>query len=129
MKEVVLPSNRKLGITVGTFEESKALFTAVTEEFRGIKMDPSAEVDVNLFKDLFCTGLSSKKVDTALAALLRRCTYEGLKIDANTFEPVEAREDYLEVIFNVAQENISPFTKSLYARFAEVFQKMKSFQA
>lgn len=124
-KEVVLPSGRKLEITMGSFVESKALYTAAMEELKGIKLDPNAEVDVNLYKDMFCAALSSRKIEQAMDALLKRCTYDGLRIVADTFEPEEARGDYLEVMFYVAEENIKPFTKNLYAKFGAILPKLK----
>lgn len=124
--KVTLPSGSILEITVGSFQESKALYMAVMEELKVLKLDPTAEVDVNLFKDMFCAALSSKKIEAALDVCMKRVTYNGLKVTQDTFEPVEAREDYLNVCFEVAKENIQPFTKNLYAQFGDIFQKVKS---
>lgn len=117
-KKVDLPSGAKLAITVSPFAISRALYQAVAEEMKGLKLDPKAEVDVNLKKDLFCTLIASKKIETTLEECFKRCTYNDRKIDGDTFEPVEARDDYFTVCVEVAQENIKPFMKSLYAEFA-----------
>ena len=123
---MILPSGSELKITVGSFAESKALYQAILEEAKDLKMDAQAEVDVNLFKDLFCTMMSSKKVESALWGCMRRVTYNGLKITESTFEDVEARQDYFEVCFEVAKENILPFTKSLYAKLSPILDKLKT---
>lgn len=123
-KEVKLPSGAVLKITPSPFSVSRALFQALLEELKALKLDPDAEVDVNLFKDIFCVGVSSKKIEACLAVCMRKVTYNDLKIDDMTFEPVEAREDYLAVCFEVTKENIQPFTKSLYAQFSQVKELM-----
>jgi hypothetical protein len=126
MKEVKVPSGAELKITLAPFSESKALFQAVTEEVKSLKLDPNAEVDVNFWKDIFCLGISSKRIEQALEPCLKRSTYNGLKIDKDTFESPESREDYLTVCYEVAKENLLPFTKSLYAQYAPILEKLKS---
>lgn len=122
---VTLPSGAKLEVQVAPFTLSKSLYMAVAEEAKALKLDPGAEVDVNFFKDIFCTGIASKKIEMALAECMKRATYNGLKITDDTWEPLEARQDYLPACFEVAQENIKPFMKSLYAQFAESLTAMK----
>ena len=119
-----LPSGAELKITVAPFADSRALYQAILEEAKGLKVDASTEIDVNLFKDLLCSLLASKKVESAIMLCMKRATYNGLKIDEQTFEPVEARQDYFEACFEVAKENIAPFTKSLYARFSPLLAKV-----
>ena len=77
--------------------------------------EAAGTIDVNLRKDLFCTFLASKKIEAALAECMKRVTYNGLKITEDTFEPVEARDDYLTVCVEVTRENVVPFMKSLFA--------------
>lgn len=125
MIEKKLPSGAVLKITLAPFAEAKALYQACLEELRGLKVDPHEEIDVNLFKDLFCVGLSSKKIENALAACMKRSLYNDLKIDENTFEPVDARQDYMVACFEVAKENIAPFVKSLYAEYAPLWEKLQ----
>ncbi len=128
-KKVKLPSGAELEIWVSPFEVSKALYQAMLDEVRGLKLDPKAEVDVNFFKDLFCAGFSSKKVEECLKECLKKATYNGARISSDTFEPVEARQDYMQVCFEVAQENVAPFTKSLYAKYQTILELMKSVPA
>lgn len=126
-KKIVLPSKAVLEIFPSDFAVARTLYQAVLEETKGHKMDPSAEVDTNLLKDLFCTMLSSKKVEAAVEACMAKCTYNGHRIESvsTVFDPVEARQDYLMACYEVAVENISPFMKSLYAKFSTVLEKLK----
>ena len=112
-KDVVLPSGAKLHISLASFAVSKALYQAVLEEAKELSVDPAAEVDVNLFKDMFCAGFSSKKIEGCLNKCLEKTLYNGARITDATFEPIEAREDYLTVCWEVALMNLLPFMKSL----------------
>ena len=112
-KEIDLPSGAKLRISLSAFAVSKALYQAVLEELKGLTLDPNADVDVNLFKDLFCAGFSSPKIEKCLNECMKKALYNEKHIDSGTFEPLEAREDYMSVCWEVALFNILPFTKSL----------------
>jgi hypothetical protein len=47
-----------------------------------------------------------------------------MKIVEDTFEPAEARDDYLKVMFEIAKENVLPFTKSLYAEYSPILESL-----
>lgn len=123
--EVTLPSGAILKITLAPFKDARNLYQAILEEAKVLKLDPNAEVDVNLYKDLFCLGLSSKKIEAALWECMKRATYNGNRIAEDVFEPIEARDDYMAVCFEVAKANILPFTKSLYAQYAHILEKLQ----
>lgn len=121
MKEVKLPSGATLLVNAAPFSESKALWQASMAELRSIQASSSMDMG-NFYKDVFCAGFSSPAIDAALAKCLARCAYRGadgkdLKIDADTFDPVERRQDYVTVVAEVAKENLGPFVKSLYAQY------------
>lgn len=115
MREVKLPSGAVLKITPAPFAVSKALYQALLRELKGVTM--GFEITQNVFKDLFCAGFSSSEVETCLWECLKRCLYNDLKIDDQTFEPVERREDYLKVCVEVTRDNVFPFAKVLYAEY------------
>lgn len=120
MREVKLPSGAVLKITPAPFSTSKALYQAVLRELRAIHLDSKVEMS-SLLKDVFCAGFSSAEVETALWECMARCTYNSgkgdLKIDADTFEPLPCRDDYVKVCAEVAKDNVLPFVKSLYAEY------------
>jgi hypothetical protein len=122
MKEINLPSGAILKITLAPFIDAKALYQAVLDEIKSINIATNPDM-ASVFKDLACIAFSSKKIEQCLEVCFKRCTYDSgkgdLKIDQNTFEPVEARSDYMAVCMNVAKENILPFMKSLYAEYQQ----------
>ncbi len=117
---MLLKSGKELKVTLAPFAQSKALLQALLEEAKGIQLESATELDVSLFKDLVCTAIASQKVEAALLKCMERALYQGVKIGPDTFEPAEARGDYLEVCFEVAKENVLPFMKSLSAQFAAI---------
>lgn len=116
MIEVKLPSGAVLKVQVAPFAEAKALYQAVLEEVKSIQFGGGTDM-ASLFKDLACIGFSSKKIEKCLEDCMKRCLYNDMKIDKDTFEPVERRDDYFVVCMAIAKENIHPFAKSLYAEY------------
>lgn len=129
MKEVTLPSGAVLKITPSPFKDSRALYQAILKEAREVKINSKMEI-VEVYKDLFCLGFSSPEVEKCLWKCFERCTYDSgkgdFKIDENTFEPVEARNDYMQVCVEVAKENVMPFMKSLYVEYQRILAMIES---
>lgn len=123
-REVKLPSGRILKITPAPFTEARALYQALLEEGKGLRLDPQADVDVNLYKDIFCVALSSRKVESCVWECMKRATIDDVKITNEQFEKVEHREDYILTCFEVAKDNVQPFMKSLFASYQDIIQKM-----
>jgi hypothetical protein len=126
MKVVKLPSGAELQITPAPFADAKALYQAMLEELKSIKISGETDLEYGLMKDIFCGGFSSPRIEAALAKCLARATYSGTRISDEVFEKVEARQDYIIVCYEVALENVLPFTKSLYAQFEAVKGMLKS---
>lgn len=124
LKVVKLKSGMELKINPAPFEVSESLFRAISEEMKNMKIE-SELPDVNFFKDIFCQGISSDKIRACTWACMDHALYNGLRITKDTFTPVAAREDYLEICFEVVKENIAPFTKNLYAQFSQVVGILK----
>lgn len=127
--EIELESKAKLVVNLAPFKDAKELYQACLEELKALKLDPQAEIDANFYKDLFCAGLSSKKIDAALKLCMIRCLYNGAKIDDSIFEDEKAREDYLPVIFHVMEANIKPFTKALTQQYKAILGRMNELLA
>lgn len=129
MKVITLPSGKKLEIHPSPFAASKALHQAVMKEIKELKFDPNAEVDVNLIKDLYCIGYSSVEIDRCLTKCFEKVLYDGLRVTDHTWEPIEARADYVEACYAVLSETLAPFMKSLYAQFGAMLKKVNTVQA
>jgi hypothetical protein len=125
METIKLISGAELKITLAPFVDSKNLYQVFLEEVKDVKITSDMEIGPGLLKDMICTLMSSKKFELVLNQCMKRATYNSLKIDENTFEPVDARQDYFEVCFYVAKENLLPFTKSLYVKFAPMLDQIK----
>lgn len=125
IKTFTLPSTAVLEVDLAPFADGKALYQAFLEEVQSVKLDPSAQVDVNMWKEFACIALSSKKVEKALWVCLGRATYNKLKVTPDTFEPEEARQDYFDTLMHVAEVNVRPFTKPLLARYKNVLELIR----
>jgi len=114
-----LPSGAKLKIQIAPFADAKNLYQAILREAYGVQFSMKAEM-TSLLKDLFCVGFASQHIEACLWECFKRCTIDGLKIDKDTFEPVDRRDDYMKVCIEVAKANILPFVKSLYAEYQAI---------
>lgn len=126
MKVITLPSGAELKIDVAPFAVARALYQVILEEMKTVQIDPQQEIDANLYKDLFCIGFSSKKIEQALKECMKRAVYNGARISDETWEPVEARDDYMKTCLEIAKENIAPFVKSLYAEYSHILEMLMS---
>lgn len=127
MQEIKLPSGAVLKMGNTPFAVSKALYQSVLEELKGVSLDSKTELST-LYKELFCIGFSSKKIEACLYECFKRCLYfdgsKELKIEESTFEPEEARQDYMMVCMEVGKFNILPFGKSLWSEFQRILKEM-----
>lgn len=118
MKTVTLPSSRKIEITLAPFPDAVKLYQACAAGMLSVDLKGTGDTAAwCLQKDLFCLALCSPAIDSATWECLKRCTYEGQKITKDSFEAAEAREDFLDIAFEVAKENLAPFMKTLFAQF------------
>lgn len=120
MKTVKLPSGAELQVNPAPFAIAKELFKNFAAELKTVRADAKLEIDTNFIKDIICTMISSEKIEASFNECAKRCLYKGQKIDAETFESIEARQDYLTVVQHVCWENIAPFTNGLSVRFDQV---------
>lgn len=127
MEEIELDSKKVLKVTPAPFSDARDLYQAFLLEIKDVRVNQLADdVDMGFIKDAICSVLSSKRIEEKLFVCMKRCTYDGMKIDKDTFEPIEAREDYFQVCYEIARVNIFPFTKSLFAKYAPQLERMKS---
>lgn len=120
-----LPSGATLEITLAPFSDANDLRRIVASELKNVKISSELELtEPNFIKELFCTGMASKEIEASIWNLLKRCTYNGLKIIEDTFEPIEARGDYLSICSHVAIENLRPFANGLLSQFKDIFKNL-----
>ena len=125
MKEVTLKSGRKLRLQPADFRKAKTLFDEVSKELKANHFDPKAEFDINFVKNILLGLVSSEKVEDALWPCFTGCLYAGdTKVTPDLFEDEKAREDFLEICFEVAKINVLPFTKNLSSKFEPILKDL-----
>lgn len=120
MDKIILPSGAVLEITLLPYEDAWGVSQRVSKLLESIKVDfKSIDLknlmlsDVAVIQGPIFHVLSSAEIIDAAKTCFKRCTYNGLKIDGQTFDAKEARKDYLPVIFYVLKANIEPFFAGL----------------
>jgi hypothetical protein len=125
--KTILSSGAKLEITPLPYLKAWGVSQDVLKEVKKLNIDINTlktidfknlmAVDALSFAGPLCEILSNEKIVEAANICMERCTYNGLKIDSETFEKIEARQDFLPVVFSVLKENISPFFANLFSFF------------
>ena len=121
-----LPSGAKLEVDEAPFRVAESLNDAIMDEGKKLVISGTDEVDYNFIKNVALTGFSSKPIKLALNECMKRALYNGLKITEDTWEPTEARGDYYLACFHVAEVNVRPFMKNLFAQFGVIVSKIKA---
>ena len=131
MREVSMPSGAVVKINAAPFVDSKNLYQALLRELKDVKIDTKMEV-AELYKELFCRGFSSPEIEQCLWKCLERCTYNSkgadLRINKDTFESIQAREDFMAVCIEVVKDNVGPFIKSLWQEFSRMSAMINDIQ-
>lgn len=120
MEPITLPSGAKLEITLLPYEEAWGVAQRVAKVLETIKID-STDVDmkkimmsdVSKIQGPLLQVMSSRELVEAAKVCFKRATYNGLKIDAKTFDERDTRQDYLPTVFHCLKENIAPFFAGL----------------
>ena len=117
---ITLQSGANLTIQIAPFKLGTELVRTVAREL--IKVRVSLDVsdltkvaggDLNTVKDAAFQLIQSDALEKILHECMARCLYNGERITADTWEKVEAREDYFPVMWEVFQANMRPFKRLL----------------
>ncbi len=125
-ESITLKSGRSLMLGIAPFAIGTKLFKTVLAELRTVnlevqKLDITADLNLskmdpkmlNTVKDVICELASSDQVEAIVFDCFARCTLDGKKIDRSTFEPEDARQDYLQAAWEVIKFNLAPFFRGL----------------
>lgn len=113
MREVNLPSGAKLNVSSAPFKDAKQLFQVMAKEWKDL--DPSVMASPSGMTAMFMAAFSSVEVEKALWPCMVRSLYNGQKIVPDTFEPEEARQDFIPAALEIVADNITPFTRGLFS--------------
>lgn len=122
-----LASGNVLLLQMATFTVANRLLKAIANELKTVKVGDALnlsagmsveklhqmDLPVDALKDLVCQMLASDGVEAALRECMKGCQYNGEAIGKDTFEPEEARQDYLPTAWEVIRLNLVPFFSGL----------------
>lgn len=118
---ITLESGAILTIQIAPFSLGWKLSQVIARELAQVRLELDASVDlkklggndVNTLKNVAFQLLQSETLERAVFACMEKCLYNGQRITAQTFEPEDARQDYLPVAWEVIKVNLRPFVKNL----------------
>lgn len=122
-----LKSGKVLTLQIASFAVASKLRQAVAIELKGVNLGETFKIaagasatdlggmdlPVDALKNLVCQFLASEAVERAVFECMKVCQYQGERIGQDTFEPEDAREDFLPVAWEVMVMNLAPFFKGL----------------
>lgn len=112
MAEFISKSGAKIIINPASFETAQNLWSAVEK----IASQENIKVGGGMINLVMAID-SFPEFKQALWPCLIRCTRNDIKIEKSTFEDVEVRKEYYEIIAPCVEINISPFVESLISEF------------
>jgi hypothetical protein len=127
----------QLDVKTGSYAEAEELLSAYLEAIQGSPLvfdDPDAfKLSVKgLISKAFISARMKKAVWACAArSLYRKAGSEGppaQKVTPALFEDVKDRENLVEVLYDVAEANLSPFSKGLYAVSGRLSKTIESTQ-
>ena len=93
-----------------------------------IDLDKITASSLQPLLEVILTADTNEAVQDSIFKCLARCLYNGEKIVPDTFEPMEAREDYYEIVIACLKENLSPFFKSPISKLKSLAPKVSDSQ-
>ena len=117
---ITLKSGSTLEVGIASFSAGHRLMKTVAKELSLVSFDLNLSnfselsgQDINVLKNAIFQLLQSDALEAALMECAKRSLYNGQRITPQTFEPEDARQDYLPVAWEVMKANLSPFFKGL----------------
>lgn len=125
-EKFTLPSGAKFEVTPLPYLKAWGVTQKIAKSLEKLNIDIKSidpknikVTDVLDFKNPICAILADEAIIEAARECFTRCTYNGLKIDDDTFESVKARCDFLPCVFYALKVNISPFFSNLISFFSK----------
>lgn len=120
MDPITLKSGASLAVTMAPFSAGNRLMKTVARELAGVdfnldlrSFEQLSSQDANVLKNVVFQIIQSDAVEAALADCMKKCLYNEQRITPATFEPEDARPDYLPVAWEVMKANLRPFFSGL----------------
>lgn len=113
-------------INPASFKDAFELKNSIEEALKGQQFDllkkgvSLQNIDIAPLIQLVLSIDSSDRFNTALFKCLEKCLYGQEKIKESTFEKVENRADYYNIVIECVKLNISPFFVGLISRLKDM---------
>ena len=120
MSEFTTKAGAKVVINPASWGAAKELKKAMQKEIIGNKIEITG--DAVQFMDILLKIDGSDCFEAALWPCLNRCLRNGEKIQQSTFDDVEARKDYYEIVTACVKENLAPLVESLFSQFSGIMK-------
>lgn len=118
MTEFTAKSGAKIMIAPAPWKDAKELKKAI-ESILVSKSTLNIDFkDMTSMAALMLAIDGSDAVEVSLWPCLLKCTRNLKKIEMNTFDDVEARKDYYEIVTACVKENLGPLVESISSQFA-----------
>lgn len=121
-------SGVKVRINPADFEDAMDLQSVILSEASKAEFSLKgldSEIELSGFIKAAMSVAASKDVREILFKCLVRCTYDGQKITKATFDDVNARKDYYEVVMACLKENLTPFFEGLCSKLSPFLAQVK----
>jgi len=110
MPKIIKTNNGAIEVSLqdsdfATSNKLRAIFTKSVKK-QGYKLEELGNVET--IEVLDC----NEELQEILFKCLERCTYDGVRITKETFEPISARQDYYEIMLACLGINYDPFFKA-----------------
>jgi len=114
---ITLPSGAALEIQLASFAVGNNLFKTLCRELKnsgvlatsGLTLANIASKDISIIAGPVLQAASSDDVERCLWECFKTCLYNNARVTRDTFEPAEARGDYLKMAWEVLKANLAPF--------------------
>lgn len=120
MDKILLPSGSTLEITLLPFGEAWNVCQVISKVLEKIDFDVKKlflefkdPLDLINLKGPFFSLIGNSVIEEQAKICFKKCLYNGLRIDGDTFEKADYRGDFIIVMYFVLSGNISPFFKNL----------------
>lgn len=126
MVEITAPSGAKIVINPAPWKDAKELKKAVQRAVGNSEYGIDFENGVGSLIGLVMQVDGSDAVEEALWPCLARCLRNGEKITEQTFDDVEARKDYYDIVLECAKVNFGPLLEALATKLPPGLLKAKA---
>lgn len=123
-KEIKLTSGNILNATMVTFSDGRNLYQSIIAELNNLNIDVGDQIDINFIKGIFCQLIISKEIEKNIWTCFNRTLYKKNKITLETFEPIDARGDYIEACMEICWFNLEPFIGGLFVKLSGVTSRI-----